>query len=89
MWLKAQFWWKKSVGGFLTYDVIAPWPDLTRSFFRQKWIKGCLISSAAKFERNPPSDLMAISENSLGVASPLPVPMSVKADDASLLDSKA
>ena len=47
---------KKSVGGCTTYDVIALWPDLTRSISPPKLRKWCPISSA-KFQRNPPSGL--------------------------------
>ena len=54
------------------YDVIARWPDLTRSFFCLKLHKGCPISYA-KFYRDPPSDSAAMSEkNSWVVHHPPP-----------------
>ena len=57
---------EKSVGGCSTYDVIAPWPDLTRPIcFCQKLRKRCFISYA-KFQRDLSSSLAAILENTHG-----------------------
>ena len=53
---------KKSVRGCTSYDVIAPWPGLTRLIsFCQKLHRGCPISYA-KFQRDPPSGSEVIPE---------------------------
>ena len=53
-------------GGCTSYDVIAPWPDMTRSkFFYQKLRKGCPIS-CAKFQHDPPHRSGCIAEKPQG-----------------------
>ena len=50
-----------------SYDVIAPWPDMTRSlFFYQNLRKVCPMENA-KSLRAPPNGLGAIAKNSDGV----------------------
>ena len=56
---------EKSAGGCTSYDVIAPWPGQTRSFFCQKLCKGCPIDYAI-FQRDPPSGSQAIPEKLMG-----------------------
>ena len=36
------------------YDIIAPWRNMTGPFFKEKFRKGCPISSA-KCQRSPPN----------------------------------
>ena len=56
---------EKPVGGCTSYDVIARWPNRTRSMFYQKLYKGCSISYA-KFQRDLLSGSAAISEKTHG-----------------------
>ena len=59
---------EKSVVGCTSYDVITPWPDLTRSTFPcQKLHKGCAISYT-KCQRDPPCGSEAIPEKLMGVS---------------------
>ena len=55
------------MGGCSSYDVPAPWSDLV-IFFHQKLCQGCPICYA-KFQRDPHSGSVAISENLTGVVS--------------------